>query len=396
MKFKSLNCAIAMTLSCLPVIATGDFALRTNKVYHPPQIENEKLNKKVSFTFAKTKLSEILMVLSKAGNFNIVLPQGLDQELNITITDKRIIEAVKEVIEVAGYRYKFQNDTLIVSEIDVGDAEFEHVQILYNKATNITRALNDEFFKQIISVQPDTAFKPYAFTNPGQNSVTLVGNQAQLEAARKFINTLDTSRELNFYKPGFIDISDANYLISAKFENPSIEIKEVTGALALKGADSEVTAALKLLKDYDKPRKPINFYVEYLKVELGDDTEHTLKKLEQFFPIGKFQKINSSLAETPEFTSISDLLYREYSEVALIGARETKSLPGISLSARRDLLAEKQYSLTALEQQLDHIDKDDIVACLIKASNLIPDPSNLARLLKLQPENYVLILIQQQ
>ncbi len=385
-----------MTLSCLPVIATGDFALRTNKVYHPPQIENEKLNKKVSFTFAKTKLSEILMVLSKAGNFNIVLPQGLDQELNITITDKRIIEAVKEVIEVAGYRYKFQNDTLIVSEIDVGDAEFEHVQILYNKATNITRALNDEFFKQIISVQPDTAFKPYAFTNPGQNSVTLVGNQAQLEAARKFINTLDTSRELNFYKPGFIDITDANYLISAKFENPSVEIKEVTGALALKGADSEITAALKLLKDYDKPRKPINFYIEYLKVELGDDTEHTLKKLEQFFPIGKFQKINSSLAETPEFTSISDLLYREYSEVALIGARETKSLPGISLSARRDLLAEKQYSLTALEQQLDHIDKDDIVACLIKASNLIPDPSNLARLLKLQPENYVLILIQQQ
>ncbi len=396
MKIKSLSYALGIALTISPVLAAGDFALRGNKAFHPPQIENEALNKKVSFTFTKTKLSEILMVLSKAGGFNIVLPQGLDQELNITITDKRIIEAVKEVIEVAKYRYKFQNDTLIVSEIDIGDGEFEHMQILYNKASNVTRALNDEFFKQLIAVQPETAFKPYAFTNPGQNSITIVGNQAQLDAARKLVKTLDTSRELSFYRAGFIDLNDANYLISAKMENPTIEAKEITGALALKGPESEVAAAMKLLKDYDRPRKPINFYVEVLRVDLGDDSQRTLEKLQQFFPLGKLQKINSALAETAEFTSIADTLYREFSEVVLIGARETKSLPGMTLSARRDLLQDKQYTLSVLEQKLDHIDKDDIVAYLVKAKDLIPDDRELFRLLKVQPENYVLVLIQQQ
>lgn|GEM_PF-2463076 len=394
MNKKSLSFALSLALVSGPVLASS--ALKSDKVFHPPQIENQELNKKVSFNFTRTKLSEILMSLSKAGNFNIVLPQGLDQELNITITDKRIIDAIKEVMAAAKYRYKFQNSTLVVSEIDIGDAEFEHVPVLYTKASNITRTLNDEYFKQIISTQSETAFKPYAFTNPGQNSITIVGNQAQLEAARKFISTLDISKELNFYRPGFIDFTDANYLINASFAEPSIEIKDITGAIALKGTETEVNSALKILKSYDKPRKPINFYVEYLKVDLGDDAENTLKKLEQFFPLGKIQKINSSLAETPEFTSIADLLYREYSEVALLGARETKTLPGLIMTARRDLLQDRQYNLSALKQNLDHIDKDDIVACLIKGNDLIPDPSVLARLLKVQPEDYILILIQQQ
>ncbi len=397
MKIKSLISAISLSLAAYPVLAAAnDFSLRSNKAFYPAQVESENLNKKVSFVFSQTKLSEILMTLAKAGDFNIVLPQGLDQSLSITITDKRIIEAVREVVEAAKYRYKFQDGTLIVSEIDIGEAEFEHAQILYNKASNITRALNDDFFKQLIINQADTAFKPYAFTNPGQNSVTIVGNSVQLEAARRLIKNLDSSKQISFYRPGFIDIDDVNYIISAKLESPNIEIKDVTGAIALKGSEPELAETLKLLKSYDKPRKPINFYVEALRVDLGADPERKLQQLEQMFPLGKAQKINSKLAETPEFTSIAEYLYREFSEVFLLGAREEKSLPGMRMSARKDILVENQYTLKILEQKLDHIDKDDIVGILMKGKDLIPDERELAKQLKIQPEQYILVLIQQQ
>ncbi len=401
MNIKALIPAITVAAIISPVwgaaanpTAGTDFALRSNKAFYPPQVENDKLNKRVSFVFQKTRLSEILMMLSKAANFDIVLPEGLDHELSVTISDKRIIDAIKEVIEIAKYRYKFQNNTLIISEIDIGEAEFEHIQIHYEKASNITRALNEDFFKQIILNQSETAVKPYAFTNPGQNSITIVGNPSQIEAARALVKTLDTSKEINFYKTGFLDIEDVNYLLGAKLESPSIEAKEVTGAIALKGQG--VNEAIKLLKDYDKPRKPINFYVEVLRIDIPLDSGHQLKEFEQFFPYGKLQKISSSLAETTEFTSIADYLYRESSDVFLLGAREEKALPGMRLSARRDLLNDKQYSLKAFGEKLEHIDKDDIVGFMIKGSDLIPDAKELFRLLKVQPDANLLILIQQQ
>jgi hypothetical protein len=396
-KFKSLASAISLTLVASPAFAAAnDFSLRSNKAFYPAQVESEKLNKKVSFTFNQTKLSEVLMTIAKAGDFNIVLPQGLDQEINVTITDKRIIEAVREAVEAAGYRYKFQDGTLIVSEIDIGEAEFEHAQILYSKAASVTRALNDEFFKQLIINQPEGAFKPYAFTNPGQNSVTVVGNPEQLEAARRLIKNLDASKQISFYRPGFIDSEDVNYIVASKLEGSSIEVKDVTGAIALKGTEPELAEAVKLLKSYDKPRKPINFYIEILRVDLGADPEHRLQQLQQIFPAGKAQKISSSVAETPEFTSIADYLYRELSEVFLLGAREEKNLPGMHISARKDILLDNQYSIKVLEQKLDHIDKDDLVGILMKGRDLIPDERELAKQLKIQPDQYILVLIQQQ
>ncbi len=388
---------LALSLSLNAALAgTGEFALRSNKAFYPPQASNEKLNKKISFVFDHTKLSEILLTLSKAGDFDIVLPQGLDPELSISINDKSIIDALREVIELAKYRYKFQNDTLIVSEIDIGSAEFEHIQILYNKASNITRVLNEEFFKQVIINQEDTAFKPYAFSNPGQNSITIVGNPSQLEAASRLVHSLDQQAELSFYRPGYIDAEDAQYLISSKLEKPSIEIKSITGALALKGTKAEISESIKILKENDKARKPINFYVEILRVDLGKDTEQELKKFENLFGLGKAQKINSIVSTSPEFMSIAGSLYREFSEVFLLGAREEKSIPGGSLSAKRDLLVDAQYNIKLFGQTLDHVDKNDIVAYFLRADSLIPDPQELYRLLKVQSDDYILVLIQQQ
>lgn len=378
--------------------AEPQLALKSTSAFYPPEHENPSLYKKVNFSFQKTRLSEILKILSKVGEFNIMLPEGLDPEINITLKDKQVIDAIKDIIDAAGLKYRFSNNSLVLAEIDISEAEFEHFPVLYAKASEITGILNDELFRQFIISQPEEAFKPYAFTNPGQNTITIVGNHEQLKAAKSLIKKIDIPKHVEFFKPSYISLEDIEQLISAKMEAPVLDMLALKNerGLMIKGAKEEVKAAVKIISDYDMPKKPLNFYFEVLKVDIADDTDYKLEKLKQIFPMDKIQKVSAKMAETPEFTAIADYLFRHFSEVFLMYPAKERQVFDFSFSAERDILEPEKYSIKTADAELKFIEAGDIVGYLTHAKNIVADPLKLKEKLHMQPDDLALVLIQQQ
>ena len=64
----------------------------------PPQVENEKLNNKVNFAFHDTELSDILLMLSKVGEFNVVMPNKYDRKITVKLSNQRIIDAIEDIM----------------------------------------------------------------------------------------------------------------------------------------------------------------------------------------------------------------------------------------------------------------------------------------------------------
>lgn len=257
---------LLLVVLALPSFALIDKDLESfdKSLMSPPETMNEDLNKRVNFSFKEIDLSEILVLLSKVGKFNVVLPEDLDRKVSIIITDQKVIEAIDDISDLTGLNYTFKGNSLVFSNTDIKGMKFVSVPIVYYNADDIVKALNDELFKQFEISQNKDSIKAYATKDPTKNSVILFGNEEHITAAKNFIKELDSNPTVKIFTPTFLSFQDVKKLTRAYFTaSHRVNVKRYeTKSVLIKGSDKEVEQLLVILKKHDVKPEPIDIVVE--------------------------------------------------------------------------------------------------------------------------------------
>ncbi|MDA0771358.1 MAG: hypothetical protein O3C63_00275 [Cyanobacteria bacterium] len=363
----------ALVLSVMmPVQAATAFKAQPvdESFFKTPHANNPKLTMSVNFSFFETELSKILLVLARQADFNVVLPEKYDRKLTITIHEQRVIDAIEDVIELAGLSYQFKANSLIVSSKQGLGQFFESVPVTYYSAGKIVQALNEILFEHLLITQDPSRNKPNAVLDPSKNSIILFGDQDQVDAAKLFIKQFDRPPTVKIYQPVFVNEFDINHLIHAYFSaNKAIEISDYEGkGFVLKGQAGEIKSLEDLLAQFDKPLEPVNFIMEIFVVKKA--LLDFFKAKNQQFLTTQAYVLNKEKQVSEEYTSLFNYMERIHQVEFALNRNESQNILGIKLSGERNLIDPKNYSLEFFNEELALLSENDHVIRLFGAQTL--------------------------
>lgn len=151
-----------------------------------------QLRKKINLSFYETDVSEILVILSRIGDFDLVFPKSLDKKISINLHNTELASAIDDVLMLAQLQKTFHNNTLKVSKQDSSALSFRLVKLSNIAPEKAVLLLNQKLFKQIIISQDPSLPKPYAFINPSSHDLVMVANQSQMQIAENYIKKIDS------------------------------------------------------------------------------------------------------------------------------------------------------------------------------------------------------------
>ncbi|MEY3370874.1 MAG: hypothetical protein RLZZ361_1544, partial [Cyanobacteriota bacterium] len=261
------RCLLVISLFILnpaTAIFTNDFRFMDSAIYHPPQIQNQALNKKVNFSFKDTKLSYILLLLSKVGEFNVVLPEQYDRNVSITLSQERVIDSIEDICKLTGLAYEFKANSLLITKPSIQGISFISVPVVHNSAAKIVENLNNILFRQLSYIQNENLPMPHAAIDTSTNSIILVANPEQLAIAKSFILELDSPPQIRIFTPSYLGLIDARKLINMHFsEDTQFKLKRFEqNSFLLKGTSQEVKKAIEILKAYDIPPRIVDLTIK--------------------------------------------------------------------------------------------------------------------------------------
>lgn len=336
----------------------------------PPQVENEKLNNRVNFSFHDTELSDILLMLSKVGEFNVVMPNKYDRKITVKLSNQRVIDAIEDITELTGLAYSFKGNSLLVSGKDTQGQIFTSVPIIFCQSQDIVTALNDSLFKQLSITQDPAKAKPHASIDPTKNAVIIVGDEDQVKAANAFIAKLDIPPLVKIYTPSFLSMEEARKLINNNLSKlNSIKLKRYEqNSFLLTGVSDEVNVALDLLRTYDLPPKPISLIVNIYAVRNIDLEAFSLRN--DFIVTTKAYDFNSNITQGESFTSLFKYMDKVYQEKFDTNTNSPMNILGMEIQAVTNLLDQNTFTLTMLGETFSSVARDDQVVRLIDKEQL--------------------------
>ncbi len=336
----------------------------------PPQIENEKLNNRVNFSFHDIELSDILLMLSKVGEFNVVMPDKYNKKITVKLSNQRIIDAIEDITELTGLTYSFKGNSLLISGKDTQGQVFTSVPIIYCQSQDMVDALNNSLFKQLAIAQDPAKSKPHASADPTKNAVIIVGDEDQVKAAKAFITKLDTPPLVKIYTPSFLTMQDARKLVSSNLSKlNSIKLKRYEkNSFVLRGVPDEVNAALDLLRTYDAIPKPISLVVDVYTVRSIDLETFQLRN--NFIDHNKVYAFNSNITQGEGFTSLFKYMDKVYQEKFDTNTNPPVNILGITVQADTNLLDQNTFTLTMLGETFASVARDDQVVRIIDKEQL--------------------------
>ena len=175
---------------------SGDKEIFNLNFIRPDFHSKTKLRKKINLSFYETDVSEILVILSRIGDFNLVFPKSLDRKISINLHNTELASAIDDVLMLAQLQKTFHNNTLKVSKQDNSALSFRAVKLSNIAAEKAVLLLNQKLFKQIIISQDPSLAKPYAFINPSSHDLVIVANQSQMQIAENYIRKIDSKSNL--------------------------------------------------------------------------------------------------------------------------------------------------------------------------------------------------------
>lgn len=338
--------------------------------FKTPHATNPKLAMPVNFSFFETELSKILLVLARQADFNVVLPEKYDRKLTIKIHEERLIDAIEDVIELAGLSYQFKANSLIVSSSQGLGQFFESVPVTYYSAGRIVQALNEILFEHLLIAQDPSRNKPNAVLDPSKNSIILFGDQDQVDAAKLFIKQFDRPPTVKIYQPVFVNGFDVNHLIQAYFSaNKAIEISDYEGkGFVLKGQAEEIKALEDLLTQFDKPLEPVKFIMEIFVVK--KTLLDFFKAKNQQFLTTQAYVLNKEKQVSEEYTSLFNYMERIHQAEFSLNRNESQNILGIELTGERNLIDAKNYSIEFFDEELALLSEDHHLIRLFGAQML--------------------------
>lgn len=377
------------SIGSVQAVFTSDFRFLDETLYHPPQIQNQSLNKKVNFSFKDTKLSYILLLLSKVGEFNVVLPEQYERNITITLAQQRVIDAIEDICELTGLAYEFKGNTLLMTKLDVQGLSFVSIPIVHHSADKVVESLNNVLFRQLSLLQNDKLTKPHAAVDPSKNSVIIVASEDQLDIAKKYIKELDSPPTVKIFTPSYLGFLDARKLISINFsENSDLKVKRFEqNSLLLKGSSSEVNRAFELFKGYDQAPRIVKVKIKVYGILVDRTSEFTKKN--NLIDYSKLQKINKAhfndkiIGLIDFFTLLEEQSYE-------LNRNQEIDYNDIKIRARTNLVETDKVLVTAFDDTLAAIDPNSDLACKIIGPNDLKIYKKLAKFTK---RDYSLLVV---
>ncbi len=345
-------------------ILKSDLTAFDESLYLPAQERNPSLLKKVDFAFKDTKLSDILLLLSKVGEFNVVLPEQYDRNMTVTITKQRVIDAIEDISDLTRLSYQFKGNSLIMTQADIDGRNFISIPVLHYKAKEIAQGLNENLFKQLEISQAEASSKAYASADPTKNSVIVLGNQEQIDAAKSFVKVLDSPPKVKIYTPSYIHLQEAKKLLRAHFDrNSTIRIKHFEkNSFLLKGDAKELSRAVELIEDVDKEPQPVALQMSVYSV--AKDRLGLFKQVNSAISYGRLQRFLAREFEANAQKDIYKYLEKKDSFDILLKKNQELDVMGIKLSARQSLVDKEQFALNTFGDSI-HLGKRDLAFYLL-------------------------------
>lgn len=358
----------------------------------PPQSTNPQLNKKVNFSFHETKLSDVLLLLSKQGDFNVVLPDKYNSRITVQINNQKIIDAIDDIMMLTGLNYQFKSNSLLVSSNELQGQFFTSVPVVYYSAEKISTNLNQTLFEQLIISQDPLRAKPHAAVDPSKNSIILFGDSEQIETAKLFIKQEDKPPLIKIYKPIFInldDVAEMKRLYLDKRSNLEASIYQET-SFVLKGEEQEINAMLDLFKQYDHPLKPIKFTMELFAVKQA--LLDLFKEANQSFTTTQSYLLDTKAQNADNYLSLYNYLEPIAREEIELNRNQELKILGIQLDAERNLFDQDLYQIDFFNEHYQLLSQDSVLIQLIGAQGLRAYPE-IKALLKTDQAEMVLVVL---
>lgn len=349
---------LLLLLLVKPVWAFSSFDKQTidETFLEPPQIRNPKLNTRVNFSFRSTELADILLLLSRQADFNVVLPDRFNKEISVQINNQRIIDAIDDIIELAGLSYRFKANSLIVTSKDLQGQFFASVPVVYYQSNKLAKTLNEVFFANLIIAQDPSRVIPSAAADPSKNSVILFGDEEQVAAAREFIKQQDLPPRVKIYQPEYIELTDAEQLIEL-FINPDYSLKlDRYGEkdILVKGPAEELDALIKIFHKYDRKPDSIDLRLEVYALERR--AKDLYRAISQNYKQGSLYMLNSGDYKSQDFEAILNCFDPILREEFSIARGKSFEIAGLEFSGERILFDTKHFDLKALGSEFSALD----------------------------------------
>lgn len=158
----------------------GEFILRMKNVL----AKSDKKGSEYEIDFENADIKDALRMLSTAGNFNIIIPQGLGGRVSVTFHQTKIRHALGSILRVNNYEYAEENHIVRVGKPEdfAGDTYFQttHVALRYATAKDL-----------IDTVKPLMSDKGSIIADDRTNILAIKDRQSIIEDVRRLIITMD-------------------------------------------------------------------------------------------------------------------------------------------------------------------------------------------------------------
>ncbi len=347
---------ILLLLTCSlesKAILSDDYTSLDAEFIEPPEKLLPALNARVNFSFKDTKLSQILLLLAKVGEFNIVMPNKYDKEITIVINEQRVKDAIADVCKLAEVNYEFKGSSLVIYKSDISGLDFAALPVAYFKANSFADHLNQHLFHQIIVTQDMNNLRPYAVADPAKNSVVVFGSEEHIKAATRFVEEMDIAPKVKIYTPKNLSTKEIRKILQVYFsDNFLIDIKRIEeNDLLIKGSSKVVDEAVKLISSLDKPLTNITMLMEVyviknnhediFKHSFGTDIANHLGK--------HFQNSNNTNIDLLSLFDKKDTLILELQNSIPVQAL------GLSIIGERSIIDPDKVAITVFNETLSGV-----------------------------------------
>lgn len=219
-----------------------DFYLEKSFFNVPVELE-KKLSKKVDFSFNEVLLSEMIVLMSKIGDFNIVFPKELDRTVSMQIKQQSIKHTLEDIALLYDYEYDFKKNTVVFKNQNP-EQQIALIPLKYLSATKVLNLLDENLFDKV-KLSKD----------PGLNNILVVGSKENITFIQGYIKSIDKAPKQKIFLPEFIGYKEIQrYLKNNLNEKADVEVVRLEqDYILLSGNEDLVEKLYKQLEQIDKP-----------------------------------------------------------------------------------------------------------------------------------------------
>lgn len=339
----------------------------------PVELE-KKLSKNIDFNFSDVYLSEMLVLMSKIGDFNIVFPKELERKVTMQIKSQSIKDTLEDISLLYSYQYEFKNNSVVFKNKNL-EEDIELVPLTYLSAAVALNLLNQASFDKV-KINKD----------PALNNLLLIGNEDQIKSVKEFLKEIDIAPKQKIFLPEFLNYKEIQRFLKYNLdEKADINASRLEpNYILLSGKEDVVNNTFKKLEEIDKPIPDQTFILKaYI---LDEGLKEQVRELEPEYEIKNFFRVdqdqinleNSSLLKSQSLTLSKELKVLSYN---------------LGFEFSREILDTENFSLKFNNKET-FINKESDYGVYFLSSKEIKNMFTTKRLLDLSKNQDVIFIIQ--